>query len=60
MEVAEQDASGQAGGTAVGLMLDVVHLTRRSGLAAPAGPFAVPGPEADRLAEAVDAIGKGS
>src|ERR1700760_4897706 len=53
MVKAEQYAAGEAGGAAVGLVLDVVDLAGGVGLGAAAGPFAVSaGAVADGVADA--------
>jgi hypothetical protein len=48
---AQEYAAGQAGLTAVGLVLDVVDLAGSSGLAAAARPLAVPAAMPDRVAD---------
>src|SRR3954447_3230286 len=47
--VAQQDAAGEAGRAAVGLVPGVMHLASGGGLVAAAGPLAVPAAEPDRV-----------
>jgi hypothetical protein len=51
VEAAQEDAVPEAGGPAVGFVLDVVDLTGRGGLAAAAGPAAAPVAQDDRVAD---------
>src|SRR5580700_8805238 len=51
VEETQQDAACDAGGAAVGLVLDVVDLAGPGGLAAAAGPLAVLVPQDDRVAD---------
>ena len=51
VEPTKEDAVLDAGLAALGLVLDVVHLTRRSGLVTVSGPLAVLVPQGDRVAD---------